>query len=256
MSAIQQDFEIVTKRSPAPGMFDLELRCPELTRLAVPGQFVHISVPGFFLRRPISICAVNREEGTLRLVFEVRGEGTRALSRFSPSERLNVLGPLGNGFALPQGARVIAVGGGIGTPPMLALAEHYGADCTAILGFRSAGTAILEEDFAHTGARVLLCTDDGTRGEQGLVTAPLERLLRQGGVDIVYACGPAPMLRGIKELAGRYGVRCQVSLEERMACGVGACLGCACKTRGENGEIIHRHVCKDGPVFEAGEVVL
>lgn len=254
--AYQQNFPIVTKREAAPGIFDVELLCPALANEAVPGQFVHIRVPEHLLRRPISICAVDRARGTLRIVFEVRGEGTRALAAFEPGEQLDVLGPLGNGFALVQGARAILVGGGIGVPPMLALAQHYGACSTAILGFRSAAAVILAEDFAAADADTRVCTDDGTRGERGFVTALLERRLAQGAADIVYACGPAAMLRGVAALAQAAGVRCQLSLEERMACGVGACLGCACKIKGEAGEILHKHVCKDGPVFEAGEVVL
>lgn len=256
MAALQQRFAIREKRETAPGVFDYTLDCPALAREAVPGQFVHILVPGHLLRRPISICAIDKARGTLRLVLEVRGEGTRVLSGFEPGQELDVLGPLGNGFALVPGARAVVVGGGIGVPPMLALAQHYGAACTAILGFRSASAVILAEDFEAAGAQVRLCTDDGTRGQRGLVTAPLEELLAQNGADIVYACGPAPMLRGVAELCAKAGVRCQLSLEERMACGVGACLGCACRVRGENGEVVHKHVCKDGPVFEAGEVVL
>ena len=135
---------------------------------------------------------------------------------------------------------------------MLELARRYGADASVILGFRTAAAVILEEDFARTGAQVILCTDDGSAGQKGFVTSALESQLE--GVDLICACGPLPMLKGIAALAQERGIPCQVSLEERMGCGVGACLVCACRTV-RDGQEIFSHVCKDGPVFDAEAVV-
>lgn len=146
------------------------------------------------------------------------------------------------------------MGGGIGTPPMLETAKHYGKNATAITGFRSANAVILQEDFQRIGSSVMLCTDDGTMGAKGFVTQALRTRLMESHVDIIYACGPHAMLKGIVELAREFGVRCEVSLEERMGCGVGACLVCACKTV-KDGEEYYAHVCKDGPVFPAEELI-
>ena len=148
----------------------------------------------------------------------------------------------------------LQIGGGIGVPPMLEAAKHYDRP-TAILGFRTASAAILEEDFAACGADVITCTDDGSKGLHGFVTDALQRYLEEHKPALICACGPKPMLQGIVDLAKQHGIPCEVSLEERMACGVGACLVCACKTV-KNGETFSAHVYKDGPVFKAEEVVL
>lgn len=171
-------------------------------------------------------------------------------------DRIDLIGPLGKGFTLLEPSKKAAViGGGIGTPPMLELARHYGRNAVAVIGFRSAGAVILREDFEACGAQTVICTDDGTMGRHGFVTAALEELLTAETPDIIYACGPHPMLKGVAALADSRGIRCEVSLEERMGCGVGACLVCACKTV-KNSKEYFAHVCKDGPVFDAKEVVL
>ena len=223
--------------------------------MAVPGQFVHIRAAGFTLRRPISIGGIDREKGTLRIVFEIRGEGTAEIARLNQGDLIDMLAPLGHGFTLSNDyKKVILIGGGIGTPPMLPLAKHYGSRAVAISGFRSASAVILQEDFAATGAQTILCTDDGTAGIHGFVTQPLKEIAEQGGVDFVYACGPMPMLKNVAAICKEYGIGCEISLEERMACGIGACLGCACRTQ-RNDEEYFAHVCKDGPVFKAEEVL-
>ena len=166
-----------------------------------------------------------------------------------------MLAPLGHGFTIdPSYKKVVLIGGGIGTPPMLPLAKLYGSRATVISGFRSAGAAILQEDFASAGAETILCTDDGSAGIHGFVTEPFKELAEQGGIDAVYACGPMPMLKNIAAICKEKGIFCQISLEERMACGIGACLGCACRTK-RNDEEYFAHVCKDGPVFNAEEVL-
>ncbi len=256
MSYFQGEYLIQTKKNLAKNVYDLTVACPEVAAVAEPGQFVHIKIEGKSLRRPISICRIDKEAGCLRLVFEVRGEGTAQMADKRAGDRIDLIGPLGKGFTLlAPSKKAVVIGGGIGTPPMLALARHYGKNATAIVGFRSANAVILKEDFAGSGAHTVVCTDDGTMGRHGFVTTALEELLANEQPDIIYACGPHPMLKGVATLADSMGIRCEVSLEERMGCGVGACLVCACKTVKDSKEYF-AHVCKDGPVFDAKEVVL
>ncbi len=248
-------YPIIKKEAIAKGIFDYTLHCPEVADLAEAGQFVHIRAKGFTLRRPISICEIDRKNGTLRLVFEVRGEGTEEISKLNVGELMDLLAPLGKGFTLlSHDKKAVVIGGGIGVPPMLETASHYGKNTTAIIGFRSADAVILSEDFNKTCGEVHITTDDGTKGAKGFVTDVLAEQLKGEKPDIVYACGPTPMLKAVAKLCEQNGVRCQVSLEERMGCGVGACLVCACKVARENGET-YKHVCKDGPVFEGSEVI-
>lgn len=254
MAYCQGEYIIKKKKNLAKNIYDLMVFCPEMAKQAEAGQFVHVKVSGFFLRRPISICGVDKENGCLRIVFEIRGEGTEKLAGLNAGDPIDLLGPLGKGFTLlEQDKKAVVIGGGIGTPPMLELAKHYGKNATAILGFRSSDAVILAEDFADTGADTVVCTDDGTRGTHGFVTTALEKLLAEQKPDIIYACGPHPMLRGVASLADSKGIRCEVSLEERMGCGVGACLVCACKLVKDSKEYF-AHVCKDGPVFDAKAV--
>lgn len=249
-------YEIIEKKESAKDIFDLTLSCKDMSELANPGQFVHISVPGFFLRRPISICDIDKDKGTIRIVFQIRGKGTDALSKFELGEKLDMMGPLGNGFKLlDKSKKAIVIGGGIGTPPMLATAKHYGENATAISGFRTKELVILQDDFKTQGSKTILCTDDGTAGEKGFVTDALLKCIEEDMPDIIYACGPVVMLKEVAKIAEENEIRCQISLEERMACGVGACLGCAVKMT-RNGQEFYGHVCKNGPVFESKEVVL
>lgn len=240
-----------------PGsMFDYTIECPEIAALSKAGQFVHIRVPGFTLRRPISICEMDKQAGTLRILFDVRGEGTRVLAQTKEGDLLDVMGPLGNGFELLEpNQKAVVVGGGIGVPPMLETAKSYGKNATAILGFRDKDKIVLTEDFEAQHNRVMLATDDGSAGHHGLVTDLLRKRFEEGLPDIVYACGPKIMLKFVAQMCAEHGVRCQVSLEERMACGVGACLGCATPIRRDDGSVTYLHVCKDGPVFDAERVV-
>ena len=245
-------YPIVSKAASAKGIFDITVLCPEIAELAVPGQFAQLLAPGFFLRRPISICGIDKTAGTIRMVFEVRGNGTEALSRLNAGDNIDLMAPLGHGFTKTEG-KAVCVGGGIGVPPMLGIASLYGADAAVITGFRNAAAVILQEDFIAAGCETILCTDDGSAGIHGFVTAALEDHLQSKKADIIYACGPTPMLKAVAGIAEKYGIRCEVSLEQRMACGVGACLGCACRTE-RDGKEQFLHVCKDGPVFDAKEV--
>ena len=167
MAYTQSLYPIVRKQNLARGVYDYTVHCPEMAAEAVPGQFVHIRVPGFMLRRPISICGIDREKGNLRLVMEVRGEGTEVLSRLNEGELIDLMGPLGHGFTLlSPDKKAVVIGGGIGVPPLLGAIAHYGRNGTAITGFRSASAVILQEDFQAAGAKTVLCTDDGTKGEK------------------------------------------------------------------------------------------
>lgn len=237
--------------------WSMVIECPEAAAKAQPGQFVNLLPDGgFTLRRPISICGIDKERGALRIVFEVRGKGTKALSELRAGDTVNMLAPLGHGFTLPApDARVILVGGGIGTPPMLPLAQYFGKNAVVISGFRNADSAILRDDFAATGAKTVLCTDDGSAGRFGLVTLPLEEEIAAEKPALICACGPMPMLKATAALAKTYEIPCQVSLEERMGCGIGACLVCACRTQDVHGAEQYQHVCKNGPVFNAQEVI-
>lgn len=230
--------------------FDVTVRSEKLAPLARPGQFAQILVPGRTLRRPISICGAGKD--TLRFVIQVRGAGTEILSHLEPGDTLDLLAPLGNGFPLDVPAKRAAfVGGGIGTPPLLGAAAAFPGEKLAVLGFRTKEAVILARDFRATGCDTRIATDDGTCGTHGLVTAVLE----EETFDVCYACGPAPMLKAVAALCGARGVPCFVSLEQRMACGVGACLGCAVALRRPDGSAYYGHVCKDGPVFRAEDVV-
>jgi dihydroorotate dehydrogenase electron transfer subunit len=218
-------------------------------------MFVHVKCGNsHVLRRPLSIAGSRGTE--LDVVFEVKGEGTRWLSRRRAGGKLDVLGPLGNGFG-PLGRSVIAVAGGLGAPPILFAAQRAeGRRVTAVLGFRDRGRVILEQEFKAVCERVYVTTDDGGAGEPGAVDGPLGALLETGTYDMIISCGPRPMLAAVARLAADFGVPCRVSMEERMACGVGACLVCACRTRsGKEGAAGMSRVCVDGPVFDAREVV-
>ena len=242
---------ILREREIAPGIFDWTVSCPRAAQTARPGQFALFGVPGKTLRRPISICGIGREAGTLRFVFEVRGDGTRRLSEFREGEAADLLAPLGNGFDLGNPSRrALLVGGGIGVPPLLAAAEALGRNAVLAAGFRSRDAVILREDFEALGCETRIATDDGSLGHRGPVTELLDGL----SFDAVFACGPKPMLRAAASIAKSRGVPCQLSMEERMACGIGACLGCAVALRGQNGPY-YGHVCRDGPVFDAERIV-
>ena len=244
-----QNFKLIKNEEIADGIFDWIVENPNLSKLAQPGQFAHVKVPGKTLRRPISIC--DATENTLRLVFQVKGEGTEIMSKIKTGEEVEILAPLGNGFKIEKGKKYCFIGGGIGVPPMLYAAKQA-ENPLVITGFRDKSLVILQEDFKKNGAEVVLTTDDGSAGIHGFVTDVLKE--RLSDIDEVCACGPIPMLKAISEICiGK--VPCQISLEERMGCGIGACLVCACKTK-LNGEEGYTHVCKNGPVYNAEEVVL
>ena len=246
---------VVSKRNIARGIYDIWVACPQAAQTRA-GQFVMVRCEGFPLRRPVSVCEIDAAGGRLRLVVEVRGEGTQWMAGVREGECLDILAPLGNGFNLGDtGRRAVFVGGGIGVPPLLEAARPFGPHADIFLGFRSAGAVILTEDFARQGGRVTVATQDGTAGEKGLITAPLARRLDSAPCGVMAACGPRPMLAAVAAMAMERHIPCFVSMEERMACGVGACLSCACRTRADDGGEQILHVCKHGPVFDAARII-
>lgn len=245
-----QDCLLVQKNKLTDTIYDFRLKNAGLAEISRPGQFAHLLVPGKTLRRPISICDV--QDDIIRLVFEIRGQGTEILAATEVGQTINMICPLGNGFEIPEDKKIIFIGGGIGVPPMLYSARTAGKNAIVINGFRDKSAVILTEDFKKIGCRLIETTDNGSYGYHGFVTSPLEEVIDE--CDMICACGPAPMLRNIAKAAAEHGKECFVSLEQRMACGVGACLGCAVKINKEDGSFTYKHVCKDGPVFRAEEV--
>ena len=174
MKYTQGQFMITEKTAIAREIYSFTIACPEIATAACPGQFVHIRANGFTLRRPISICGIDKKKGTLRIVFEIRGDGTSEIAKLNKNDLIDMLAPLGHGFTVDTTYnKVILIGGGIGTPPMLPLANIYGDKAVAISGFRNASAVILQDDFRRTGAETILCTDDGSAGIHGFVTQPL-----------------------------------------------------------------------------------
>lgn len=254
--------EVITQKELIPGIFDLQLKAPEITAAAVPGQFVNVYTKDAskLLPRPISICGVDRKHGTLRLVYRVNGEktGTRQFAAMRKGSEMRLLGPLGNGFPFEEtaGKHLFLIGGGIGIPPMLETAKAAkaaGAEIDVILGFRD--QCFLEDEFAAYG-NVHIATEDGSTGIKGTVLDVI--LQEQLHADVMFACGPKPMLRALKAYAEAKDIPCWISMEERMACGIGACLACVCGTKEKDAhsQVRNARVCKDGPVFRATEVVL
>ena len=252
---IKETAKIVSAANLAEGIYSLVLKTAA-SQYAIPGQFINIfSNDGSkILPRPISICEIDKAQGTLRVVYRVVGKGTEEFSKLQAGDTVEILGPLGNGFPLEEG-KAIVVGGGIGVPPMLELAKELTGDVTAVLGYRT-DDLFLGDNFIDAAAEVIFATDDGSVGVHGtVVDAMKENDLK---ADVIYACGPKPMLKGVAEYADSIGAKCYVSMEERMACGVGACLGCVCQSKevDNHSHVNNKRVCKDGPVFLSTEVVL
>ena len=241
-------------------IFDLRLRT-NAAQSAVPGQFLNLYPKDETKRlpRPISICEIDKENGILRLVYRVtkEGSGTEEFSGYRTGDEIKILGPLGNGFPVEEfrDKKVVLMGGGIGIPPMLSIAKELKGKCTAILGYRDANT-FLTDDFIDLNTKLVLTSDDGSLGIKGNVIDGMKQA--DLSADVIFACGPTPMLRGIKAFAEERKITCYISLEERMACGVGACLGCVCKSKeiDDHSKVNNKRVCKDGPVFLAEEVEL
>ena len=248
---------VVSQEQLAEGIFSMWLRT-EASQSAVPGQFIsmYTNDGSKLLPRPISICEINKAEGTLRVVYRVTGEktGTKEFSMAKAGDTIPVIGPLGNGFPLEkgEGKKAFLMGGGIGVPPILELAKQLKAEKQIVVGYRDEHT-FLREQFEENG-EVYISTEDGSVGTKGNVMDAI----RENGLhaDIIYACGPTPMLRAIKNYAEENGIECYISLEGRMACGIGACLACVCKSKEKDHHtnVNNKRICKDGPVFLSTEV--
>lgn len=243
----------------ATDIYKMTIESEYVAQNAVPGQFVNVKCSegiNALLRRPISICNIDRSKKLLDIVFQVKGIGTEYLSQKQLGTEVDIIAPLGRPFHISKDYKNIAVvGGGIGTFPLLYLLNQYqDTEKTAYLGFRDKNCVVLKEEFASACNNLNISTDDGSYGHKGLVTELLRNDLKERPFDIVYTCGPMPMIKKVVELTTKYGVKCQVSLEQRMGCGIGACLVCACKTKKED-EWKYSHVCKDGPVFWSNEVI-
>jgi len=238
-------FEILSNEEIAKGVYKLVLE-GDTGGISAPGQFVNIELEGFYLRRPISVC--DWDDETLTLIYKIVGRGTKFLSR-KKSGSLDLLTGLGNGFDLNScGKRPLLVGGGVGTPPLYGLCKRLvgrGVEPAVVLGFNTAEDVFYEGEFKALGIKTLVATVDGSYGERGFVTDAIKAL--PGGFDCYCACGPEPMLRA---LCDTLNIRGQLSFEERMACGFGACMGCSCKTKYGS-----KRICRDGPVLSSDEVI-
>ena len=239
-------------------VYKMTIRSEYVAQNALPGQFVNVKCGGIevLLRRPISICDVDKVNNTFDIVFQVKGNGTEKLSCKCIGE-VDILGPLGKPFSIDnKNKNIVVVGGGIGTFPLLYLLKSSNAQQkTALLGFRTKAAVVLEDQFRAAAHHVEIATDDGSYGKQAFVTELLEQRILEQKPDIVYTCGPSIMMQKVAAIAEKNGIPCQVSMEQRMGCGIGACLVCACKTKKSEEDWGFSHVCKDGPVFWSTEVI-
>lgn len=247
--------KVLSQTQLAEGIYDMWIST-ELALGAKPGQFIclYTKDASALLPRPISICEVNREKQALRIVYRVAGKGTAEFATYQAGDSVEILGTLGNGFPVEKakGKKVFLMGGGIGIPPMLQLAKEMDATKQIVVGYRDSQT-FLRQDLEKYG-QVYIATEDGSVGTKGNVM----NAISENGIDadVIFACGPMPMLRAIKKYAQEKGIDAYISLEEHMACGVGACLGCVVKTKeiDHHSHVHNARICTDGPVFEAREV--
>ncbi len=239
----QSVFEVLSNRPLTESVYEMRL-VGDTSAITAPGQFVNIRLDGLYLRRPISVCDCT--EGELTLVYKVVGKGTERMSRMQ-SGTLDILTGLGNGYDLtPSGDRPLLLGGGVGVPPLYLLAKQLlakGKKASVILGFNRREEIFYEKEFAALGAQVTVCTADGSYGTRGFVTDAMKDM----DYSYFYTCGPEPMLRAVFATSKTEG---QLSFEERMGCGFGACMGCSCKTVTGN-----KRICKEGPVLKKEEIL-
>ena len=234
------------------GIYSMWLKTEQIAGKAKPGQFISLYCHdgSRMLPRPISICEIDAKDNALRIVYRVAGKGTEEFSGLSTGDSIEIVGPLGNGFPLKE-KKAFLIGGGIGIPPMVELAKQLNCEKQMVLGYRD--TLFLQEEFKGLGS-MYVATEDGSYGTEGNVLDAI----KENGLDaeIIYACGPTPMLKAIKEYAIANGIECWLSLEEKMACGIGACLACVCKSKEKDAHsnVKNKRICKEGPVFLAQEV--
>ena len=261
MAEVNLSASVACEEILADGIYSMWIDAEPVASQAKAGQFVSVySKDGAkLLPRPISLCGIDKEKGELRLVYRVAGAGTKEFSALTAGDTIDVLGPLGNGFPLLEGKKAFLIGGGIGIPPILELAKalnkvNGGEMVQSVIGYRDSHM-FLKEEFEAYGS-VTVATEDGSVGTKGnVLDAIRENDLK---ADVIYACGPTPMLRALKAYSQEKGILCYLSLEEKMACGIGACLACTCQTKDvdEHSQVHNKRICKDGPVFLAEDIEL
>ena len=263
MEKFQEIATVVKQQELVEGIYDLTLQTKDIAAAAKAGQFVSVysNDPSKLLPRPISLCGIDKEKGQIRLVYRVTGEGTgtEEFSKLKEGDSVKILGPLGNGFTVEEGKTAFLIGGGIGVPPMLQLAKDINASSDVpkmqiIMGYRDENTFLLDE--FKEQAESFVSSDNGAVGTKGTVVDAIKA--NNLKADVIYACGPTPMLRALRDYADENGMTCYISMEERMACGIGACLACVRKTKEKDhhSNVNNKRICKEGPVFNAKEVEL
>lgn len=249
-----ENCRLIKKTEIAKGIFDFTIESEDIASSAQCGQFLHINCgDSTFLRRPISIC--DAKNGEVRFIFEVKGEGTKELAKKEAGDYIDVFGPLGHGFEISDSVKhPVIIGGGIGVFPLYMLAKKL-KNADVFLGFRSSERVVMEKEFEAVSDTVIVGTDDGSYGYDGYIASAMEQYLGFHDCDMIYSCGPMPMLKAVKKIAEDRGIKCQLSLEQRMGCGIGACLVCSCETNNTGSEK-YAKVCTNGPVFYSEEVTL
>ena len=255
---VKVNCELLRKNELVAGIFKYTVKAPEIAKEAKPGQFLEIKVSETgepYLKRPISIFNIDGEN--VEFIFQVKGRGTELLAQVEVGKLIDIMGPLGKGtFKVQEYNNVAIIGGGIGTYPLYELTKELKgkANLNVYLGFRDKSLVTCEKEFEEIGLnKLVITTDDGSYKEKGFAIDFMKKDIEEHKVDMIFACGPLPMLKAVRNYAIENSIPCQISLEERMGCGIGACLGCAVKVK--NGEETrYGHVCKDGPVFNASDV--
>lgn len=244
--------KVIKQEKIASDVYSMWIQTEQVAQEAKPGQFISIYCKdgSRMLPRPISICEIDKDNSTLRVVYRVVGKGTDEFAKYQEQDDIEIMGPLGNGFP-KKDKKAFLIGGGIGIPPMLQLAKELDCEKQIILGYRD--ELFLNEEFENYG-KVYIASEDGRHGTKGNVLDAIKENALDA--EVLYACGPTPMLRAIKEYAKENNIEAWISLEEKMACGIGACLACVCKSKekDEHTNVNNKRVCKDGPVFLAEEV--
>ena len=258
MAKLKMKSTVIEQKMIADGICSMWLDAKEVAVQAKPGQFISVysNDKSRVLPRPISICEIDREKGTLRIVYRVVGKGTEEFSKAEAGDSFEILGPLGNGFPIEEakGKKVLMIGGGIGVPPMLQTEKEIEGEAIIVSGYRNQDLFLKEE--LESAGTLFIATEDGSVGTKGNVVDAIRE--NQIEADMMFACGPKPMLRALKNYALEKGIPCWISMEEKMACGVGACLACVCQSKDvdSHSHVHNKRICKDGPVFLSTEVEL
>ena len=258
MAKLKMKSTVIEQKMIADGICSMWLDAKEVAVQAKPGQFISVysNDKSRVLPRPISICEIDREKGTLRIVYRVVGKGTEEFSKAEAGDSFEILGPLGNGFPIEEakGKKVLMIGGGIGVPPMLQTAKEIEGEAIIVSGYRNQDLFLKEE--LESAGTLFIATEDGSVGTKGNVVDAIRE--NQIKADMMFACGPKPMLCALKNYALEKGIPCWISMEEKMACGVGACLACVCQSKDvdSHSHVHNKRICKDGPVFLSTEVEL